>query len=135
MYAGKTGKIGQTDRPFFAPVGTYSGRVKPEFQNRLRSNVYLFFKLNNQAIFISRNVVRLHKIFNQHMKTKSALIPGFTAYYVTQLAEQIFNLNDPCCYQAICHRDINGVLSLCNAQDCAKRSSLDQLVSNRDELC
>jgi hypothetical protein len=47
------------------------------------SNVYVFFNLNNQAIFKSRNVVWLHKLFHQHMKTKSALIPGFTAYDVT----------------------------------------------------
>jgi hypothetical protein len=47
------------------------------------SNVYVFFNLNNQGIFMSRNVVWLHKLFHQHMKTKSALIPGFTAYDVT----------------------------------------------------
>jgi hypothetical protein len=44
------------------------------------SNLYVFFSLNNQAIFTSHNVVWLHKLFHQHMKTKSALIPGFTAY-------------------------------------------------------
>jgi hypothetical protein len=32
---------------------------------------------------MSCNVVWLHKLFHQHMKTKSALIPGFTAYDVT----------------------------------------------------
>jgi hypothetical protein len=37
------------------------------------SNAYVFFNLNNQAIFMSRNVVWLHKLFHQHMKTKSAL--------------------------------------------------------------
>jgi hypothetical protein len=42
------------------------------------SKVYVFFNLNNQAICMSRNVVWLHKLFHQHMKTKSALIPGFT---------------------------------------------------------
>jgi hypothetical protein len=47
------------------------------------SNVYVFFNLNNQAIFILRNVVQLHKFFHQHMKTKSALIPGFTAYDIS----------------------------------------------------
>jgi hypothetical protein len=47
------------------------------------SYVYVFFNLNNQVTFMSRNVVRLHKLFHQHMKTKSALIPGFTAYDVT----------------------------------------------------
>jgi hypothetical protein len=47
------------------------------------SNVYVFFNLNNQAIFMSGNVVWLHKLFHQHMKTKSALIPGCTAYDVT----------------------------------------------------
>jgi hypothetical protein len=47
------------------------------------SNVYVFFNLNNQAIFMSRNVVWLQKLFHQHMKTKSALIPGVTAYDVT----------------------------------------------------
>jgi hypothetical protein len=46
-------------------------------------NVYVFFHLNNQAILMSRNIVWLHKLFHQHMKTKSALIPGFTAYDVT----------------------------------------------------
>jgi hypothetical protein len=35
------------------------------------SNVYVFFNLNNQAIFMSRNVVWLHKLFHQHMKTNS----------------------------------------------------------------
>jgi hypothetical protein len=40
------------------------------------SNVYVFFNLNNQAIFMSRNVIWLHQLFHQHMKTKSALIPG-----------------------------------------------------------
>jgi hypothetical protein len=44
------------------------------------SNVHVFFNLNNQAIFMLRNVVWLHKLFHQHIKTKSALIPGFTAY-------------------------------------------------------
>jgi hypothetical protein len=47
------------------------------------SNVYVFFNLNNQAIFMSRNVVWLHKLFHQHMKTKSALIPGFNVYDVS----------------------------------------------------
>jgi hypothetical protein len=47
------------------------------------SNVDVFFNLHNQAIFMSRNVVWLHKLFYQHMKTKSASIPGFTAYDVT----------------------------------------------------
>jgi hypothetical protein len=47
------------------------------------SNIYVFFKLNNEAIFMSHNVVWLHKLFHQHMKTKSALIPGFTAYDIT----------------------------------------------------
>jgi hypothetical protein len=42
----------------------------------------VFFNLNNQAILMSCNVVWLHKLFHQHMKTKSALIPGFTAYDV-----------------------------------------------------
>jgi hypothetical protein len=32
---------------------------------------------------MSPNVVWLHKLFHQHMKTKSALISGFTAYDVT----------------------------------------------------
>jgi hypothetical protein len=32
---------------------------------------------------MSRNVVWLHRLFHQHMKTRSALIPGFTAYDVT----------------------------------------------------
>jgi hypothetical protein len=44
------------------------------------SNVYVFFNLNNQAIFMSCNVVWLHKLFHQHMKTKSALIPRFNVY-------------------------------------------------------
>jgi hypothetical protein len=47
------------------------------------SNVYVFFNLNNQAIFMSRNVVWLHKWFHQHMKTKSALMPGFNVYDVS----------------------------------------------------
>jgi hypothetical protein len=47
------------------------------------SNVYVFFNLNNQAIFMSQNVVWLHKLFHQHMTTKSALIPGFNTYDVT----------------------------------------------------
>jgi hypothetical protein len=47
------------------------------------SDVYVLFNLNNQAIFITCNLVWLHKLFHQHMKTKSALIPGFTAYNVT----------------------------------------------------
>jgi hypothetical protein len=47
------------------------------------SNVYVFFNLNNQAIFMSPNVVWLHKLFHQHMKTKSALIPGFNVYDVS----------------------------------------------------
>jgi hypothetical protein len=34
---------------------------------------------------MSRNVVWLHKLFHQHMKTKSALIPGYTAYDVTPI--------------------------------------------------
>jgi hypothetical protein len=51
------------------------------------SNVYVFFTLNNQDIFMSHNVVRLHKLFHQHMKTKSALIPGFTANDVTPVTE------------------------------------------------
>jgi hypothetical protein len=29
------------------------------------------------------NVVWLHKLFHQHMKTKSALIPGFSTYDFT----------------------------------------------------
>jgi hypothetical protein len=32
---------------------------------------------------MSCNVVWLHKLFHKHMKTKSALIPGFTSYDVT----------------------------------------------------
>jgi hypothetical protein len=47
------------------------------------SNVYMFFNLNNQAIFMSHNVVWLHKLFHQRTNTKSALIPGPTAYDVT----------------------------------------------------
>ena len=47
------------------------------------SNVYVFFNLNNQAIFMSRNVVWLHKLFHQHMKTKSALVPGYNVYDVS----------------------------------------------------
>jgi hypothetical protein len=47
------------------------------------SIAYLFFNLNSQAIFMSGNVVWLHKLFHQHMKTKSALIPGLYAYDVT----------------------------------------------------
>jgi hypothetical protein len=47
------------------------------------SNVYVFFNLNKQAIFMSHNVVWLHKLFHQHMKTKSVLIPGFNVYDVT----------------------------------------------------
>jgi Reverse transcriptase (RNA-dependent DNA polymerase) len=47
------------------------------------SNVYVFYNLNNQAIFMSRNVVWLHKLFHQHMKTKSALIPGFNVYDIS----------------------------------------------------
>jgi hypothetical protein len=47
----------------------------------------VFFNLNNQAILMSRNVVWLHKLFHQHMKTKSALIPGFTAYDVTPVTD------------------------------------------------
>jgi hypothetical protein len=46
------------------------------------SNVYVFFNLNNQAIFMSRNVVWLHKLVHQHIKKKSALIPGFNVYDV-----------------------------------------------------
>jgi hypothetical protein len=49
----------------------------------LASNVYVLANLNNQAIFMSRNVVWLHKLFHQHMKTKSALIPGFNVYDVS----------------------------------------------------
>jgi hypothetical protein len=55
------------------------------------SNVYEFVNLNNQANFMSRNVVWLHKLFHQHMKTKSSLIPGFTAY-MSPLPLPIFNL-------------------------------------------
>jgi hypothetical protein len=47
------------------------------------SNVYVFFNLNNQAIFMSRNVVWIHKLFHQHTKTKSALIPGISIYDVS----------------------------------------------------
>jgi hypothetical protein len=47
------------------------------------SNVYVLFNLNKQAIFMSHNVVWLHKLFHQHMKTKSVLIPGFNVYDVT----------------------------------------------------
>jgi hypothetical protein len=54
------------------------------------SNVYVFFNLNNPAIFMSHNVVWLHKLFHQHIKTKSALISGFTAYDVTPV-----NTNTP----------------------------------------
>jgi hypothetical protein len=32
---------------------------------------------------MSHNVVWLHKLFHQHMKIKSALIPGFNMYDVT----------------------------------------------------
>jgi hypothetical protein len=46
------------------------------------SNVYVFFNLNNQAISMLRNVVWLHELFHQHMKTKSALIPGIRNQYV-----------------------------------------------------
>jgi hypothetical protein len=46
-------------------------------------NVYVLFNLKNQAIFMSLNVLWLHKLFHQHMKTESALILGFTAYDVT----------------------------------------------------
>jgi hypothetical protein len=53
------------------------------------SNVYLFFNLNNQAIFMSHNVVWLRKLLHQHMKTKSALIPGFTANDVTPVTNNI----------------------------------------------
>jgi hypothetical protein len=42
----------------------------------------VFFNLNNQAIFMSQNVVWLHDLFRQHMKTKSALIPGISIYDV-----------------------------------------------------
>jgi hypothetical protein len=47
------------------------------------SNVYVFFNLNNQSIFMSRNVVWLYKLFHQHMKTNSALVPGFNVYDVS----------------------------------------------------
>jgi hypothetical protein len=47
------------------------------------SNVYVLFNMNNQAIFMSRNNLWLHKLFHHHMKTKSALIPRFTAYDAT----------------------------------------------------
>jgi hypothetical protein len=53
------------------------------------SIVYLFFNLNNQAIFMSRNAIWLRKLFHQHMKTKSALIPGFTASDVTPVTTNI----------------------------------------------
>jgi hypothetical protein len=39
------------------------------------SNVYVLFNLNDQAIFMSRNVLWLHKLYHPHMKTKSSLIP------------------------------------------------------------
>jgi hypothetical protein len=39
------------------------------------SNVYVFFTLNNQAISMLCNILWSHKVFHQHMKTKSALIP------------------------------------------------------------
>jgi hypothetical protein len=52
------------------------------YQEDHASNVHVFFNLNNQAIFMSCNVVWLHKLFHQHMKTKSALIPGFNVYNV-----------------------------------------------------
>jgi hypothetical protein len=81
----------------FGEIGiTYNNqKIKGKFENRgypwlfigyteyHASNVYVFFNLNNQAIFMSHNVVWLHKLFHQHMKTKSALIPGFTTYDVT----------------------------------------------------
>jgi hypothetical protein len=36
---------------------------------------------------MSHNVVWFHKLFHQHMRTKSALIPGFTTYDVTPAKE------------------------------------------------
>jgi hypothetical protein len=81
----------------FGEIGiTYSNqKIKGKLDNRSyprmvigytddhASNVYLFFNLSNQAIFTSHNVVWLHKLFHQHMKTKSEIIPGFTAYEIT----------------------------------------------------
>jgi hypothetical protein len=47
------------------------------------SNVYVFSNLKNQASFMSQNVVWLHKLFHQHMTTKSALIPGISIFDVS----------------------------------------------------
>jgi hypothetical protein len=82
---------------WFKNLRTFGGnqKIKCELDNRgypcmligytddHSSHVCYVFNLNNQAIFMSLNVVWLHKLFRQHMKTKSALIPGFTAYDVT----------------------------------------------------
>jgi hypothetical protein len=43
----------------------------------------VFFNLNNQSIFMLQNFVWLHKLFHQHMKTKSALIPGISIFDVS----------------------------------------------------
>jgi hypothetical protein len=81
----------------FGEIGiTYNNqKIKGKLDNRCHpcmfigytedhvSNVYVFFNLNNQAIFMSRNVVWLYKLFHQHMQTKSALIPGFNVYDVS----------------------------------------------------
>jgi hypothetical protein len=50
------------------------------------SNVYVFFNMNNQAIFMSRNVVWLHKLFHQRMKTKSSSIPRISIYVSPAIA-------------------------------------------------
>jgi hypothetical protein len=81
----------------FGEIGTTSNnqKIKGKLDNRgypcmfigytedHASNVYVLFNLNNQAIFMSRNVVWLNKLFHQHMKTKSALIPGNSIYDVS----------------------------------------------------
>jgi hypothetical protein len=78
------------------------------------SNVYLFFNLSNQAIFMSHNVVWLHKLFHQHMNTKSALISGFTAYDITP-ANENNAVVPPAVASTIAHAPIPQRLTLANA--------------------
>jgi hypothetical protein len=49
--------------------------------------IFMYCLIRNHAIFMLRNIVWLHKLFHQHMKTKSALIPGFTSYDVAPVTD------------------------------------------------
>jgi hypothetical protein len=71
----------------------------------------------DSLLIAAYNVVLLSSLSLTHLVTKDCSI---TIKHInvqtslTQLAGQICNLDDPCCYQVIHHKAVRGVLSLYN---------------------